>query len=78
LIGDESADGADSDAAGKRSPRDANTAAQAFAEALQKDAENERVLASLTLHRDRDLTAPSRPCLCATGKADSALVASLS
>jgi putative thioredoxin len=49
LIGDESADAAaDLDAADEAlAAGDANTAAQAFAEALQKDAENERAAAGL-------------------------------
>lgn len=81
LIGDESADAAaDLDAADEAlAAGDANTAAQAFAEALQKDAENERAAAGLAkcYIKTGDLTrAEQTLALVPPAKADSAPVAS--
>ena len=81
LIGDESADAAaDLDAADEAlAAGDANTAAQAFAEALQKDAENERAAAGLAkcYIKTGDLTrAEQTLALVSPAKADSAPVAS--
>ena len=81
LIGDESADAAaDLDAADEAlAAGDANTAAQAFAEALQKDAENERAAAGLAkcYIKTGDLTrAEQTLALVPPAKADSAAVAS--
>jgi putative thioredoxin len=81
LIGDESADAAaDLDAADEAlAAGDANTAAQAFAEALQKDAENARAAAGLAkcYIKTGDLTrAEQTLALVPPAKADSAPVAS--
>ena len=81
LIGDESADAAaDLDEADEAlAAGDANTAAQAFAEALQKDAENERAAAGLAkcYIKTGDLTrAEQTLALVPPAKADSAPVAS--
>ena len=81
LIGDESADAAaDLDAADEAlAAGDANTAAQAFAEALQKDAENDRAAAGLAkcYIKTGDLTrAEQTLALVPPAKADSAAVAS--
>jgi putative thioredoxin len=81
LIGDESADAAaDLDAADEAlAAGDANTAAQAFAEALQKDAENERAAAGLAkcYIKTGDLTrAEQTLALVPPAKADSVPVAS--
>ena len=81
LIGDESADAAaDLDAADETlAAGDANTAAQAFAEALQKDAENDRAAAGLAkcYIKTGDLTrAEQTLALVPPAKADSAAVAS--
>jgi len=81
LIGDDSADAAaDLDAADEAlAAGDANTAAQAFAEALQKDAENERAAAGLAkcYIKTGDLTrAEQTLALVPPAKADSAAVAS--
>ena len=81
LIGDESADAAaDLDAADEAlAAGDANTAAQAFAEALQKDAENDRAAAGLAkcYIKTGDLTrAEQTLALVPPAKADSAPVAS--
>jgi putative thioredoxin len=81
LIGDESADAAaDLDEADEAlAAGDANTAAQAFAEALQKDAENERAAAGLAkcYIKTGDLTrAEQTLALVPPAKADSAAVAS--
>jgi putative thioredoxin len=81
LIGDESADAAaDLDMADEAlAAGDANTAAQAFAEALQKDAENARAAAGLAkcYIKTGDLTrAEQTLALVPPAKADSAPVAS--
>ena len=81
LIGDESADAAaDLDAADEAlAAGDAKTAAQAFAEALQKDAENERAAAGLAkcYIKTGDLTrAEQTLALVPPAKADSVPVAS--
>jgi putative thioredoxin len=81
LIGDESADAAaDLDAADEAlAAGDANTAAQAFAEALQKDAENARAAAGLAkcYIKTGDLTrAEQTLALVPPAKVDSAPVAS--
>jgi putative thioredoxin len=81
LIGDESADvAADMDDADEAlEAGDANTAAQAFAEALQKDAENARAAAGLAkcYIKTGDLTrAEQTLALVPPAKADSAPVAS--
>jgi len=81
LIGDESADAAANlDAADEAlAAGDANSAAQAFAEALQKDAENERAAAGLAkcYIKTGDLTrAEQTLALVPPAKADSATVAS--
>ena len=81
LIGDESADAAaDLDAADEAlAAGDANTAAQAFAEALQKDAENARAAAGLAkcYIKTGDLNrAEQTLALVPPAKADSAPVAS--
>ena len=81
LIGDDGADAAaDLDAADEAlAAGDANTAAQAFAEALQKDAENERAAAGLAkcYIKTGDLTrAEQTLALVPPAKADSAAVAS--
>lgn len=81
LIGDESADAAaDLDAADEAlAAGDANTAAQAFAEALQKDAENARAAAGLAkcYVKTGDLNrAEQTLALVPPAKADSAPVAS--
>jgi putative thioredoxin len=81
LIGDESADAAaDMEAAeAALAAGDANTAAQAFAEALQKDAENARAAAGLAkcYLKTGDLTrAEQTLALVPSAKADSAPVAS--
>ena len=81
LIGDESADAAaDLDAADEAlAAGDANSASQAFAEALQKDAENERAAAGLAKFyiKTGDLTrAEQTLALVPPAKTDSAPVAS--
>jgi putative thioredoxin len=81
LIGDESADAAaDLDAADEAlAAGDANSAAQAFAEALQKDAENDRAAAGLAkcYIKTGDLTrAEQTLALVPPAKTDSAPVAS--
>jgi putative thioredoxin len=81
LIGDDSADAAaDLDAADEAlAAGDANTAAQAFAEALQKDAENERAAAGLAkcYIKTGDLArAEQTLALVPPAKSESAVVAS--